>query len=121
MQEKSGAEPGDADKNGHADGVERRTTFADKEKDTTEGHATGSNPPGNAGVGSVKRRRRGTTKSSRRGFQGTTDEVLSKADAETLLEMVQGHLVQFPYDWLLVEEGNGNWLYQVDQVAPLQI
>ncbi|ERT03002.1 hypothetical protein HMPREF1624_01306 [Sporothrix schenckii ATCC 58251] len=71
--------------------------------------------------GSVKRRKRATTRSSRRGYQGGTDEVLSKADAEDLLNMMQGHLVQFPYDWLIVEENNGNWMYQVDQVAPLQI
>jgi phospholipase D1/2 len=42
-------------------------------------------------------------------------------DAEELLGMVQGHLVMFPYDWLAKEELNSNWLYQVDQVAPLQI
>ncbi|EFX04791.1 phospholipase d1 [Grosmannia clavigera kw1407] len=52
---------------------------------------------------------------------GNAKELLSKEDAETLLQLVQGHLVQFPYDWLSVEESNGNWLYQVDQVAPLQI
>ncbi|CAK7211284.1 Phospholipase D1 [Sporothrix curviconia] len=71
--------------------------------------------------GSVKRRKRATTKSSRRGFQGGAEDLLSKADAEDLLKMMQGVLVQFPYDWLHVEESNGNWMYQVDQVAPLQI
>ena len=35
--------------------------------------------------------------------------------------LVQGNLVVFPYDWLVKEELNSNWLYQVDQVAPLQI
>jgi hypothetical protein len=45
----------------------------------------------------------------------------SREDAELLLSMVQGSLVQFPYDWLKAEEHNSNWLYQVDQVAPLQI
>ncbi|CAK7204562.1 Phospholipase D1 [Sporothrix eucalyptigena] len=71
--------------------------------------------------GSVKRRKRATTKSSRRGFHGGTEDLLSKSDAEDLLKMMQGVLVQFPYDWLIVEENNGNWMYQVDQVAPLQI
>ncbi|KAL1902945.1 Phospholipase D1 [Sporothrix stenoceras] len=85
---------------------------------TTAGTTTtggGTNP------GSVKRRKRANTRGSRRGFQGSTNEILSKADAEDLLKMMQGHLVQFPYDWLIVEENNGNWMYQVDQVAPLQI
>jgi len=35
--------------------------------------------------------------------------------------MIQGHVVNFPYDWLLTEEQNGNWGFQVDGVAPLQI
>jgi phospholipase D1/2 len=70
--------------------------------------------------GSVKRRRRGTTKTSRRGFSAS-DDLLSQADTEELLSMVQGNLVVFPYDWLVKEELNSNWLYQVDQVAPLQI
>ena len=70
--------------------------------------------------GSVKKRRRGTTKGSRRGFSGS-DDLLSQNDMEELLSLVQGHLVVFPYDWLIKEELNSNWLYQVDQVAPLQI
>lgn len=73
-----------------------------------------------ANQNSVRKRRRGTTKSSRRAFSAS-DDLLSKADAEELLSMVQGHLVVFPYDWLIKEELNSNWLYQVDQVAPLQI
>jgi phospholipase D1/2 len=69
--------------------------------------------------GSVKRRRRATTK-SRKGFSAS-DDLISREDAELLLSMVQGSLVVFPYDWLKAEEHNSNWLYQVDQVAPLQI
>jgi len=46
---------------------------------------------------------------------------MSRHEAEELLSMVQGHLVVFPYDWLHKEEAGSNWLYQVDQVAPLQI
>ncbi|KAK1750836.1 phospholipase D1 [Echria macrotheca] len=71
-------------------------------------------------VGSQRRRQRAATRSSRRGFS-SADEILSRAEAEELLNLMQGTLVQFPYDWLLVEETNGNWLFQVDQVAPLQI
>lgn len=70
--------------------------------------------------GSQRKRRRGTTKGSRKGFSAS-DDLLSRADAEELLSLVQGHLVNFPYDWLVREELNSNWLYQVDQVAPLQI
>jgi phospholipase D1/2 len=76
---------------------------------------------GTAGRTSVRRRRRTTTRGSRgRRFSGN-DELLSRAEAEELLSMTQGALVQFPYDWLVVEESNGNWMYQVDLVAPLQI
>ncbi|CAK7233680.1 Phospholipase D1 [Sporothrix bragantina] len=91
---------------------------------TTTAATTGTASGGVSGTqqqGSVKRRKRATTKSSRRGFQGGAEDLLSRADAEDLLGMMQGVLVQFPYDWLHVEESNGNWMYQVDQVAPLQI
>ncbi|KAL2071638.1 hypothetical protein VTL71DRAFT_12873 [Oculimacula yallundae] len=96
----------------------RKTTFSsttsgDKEKGSTTGSGLGNH-------GSTKKRRRGTTRGSRRGFSGS-DDLLSQGDAEELLGMVQGHLVMFPYDWLAKEELNSNWLYQVDQVAPLQI
>ncbi|KAH8902408.1 phospholipase D [Coniochaeta sp. PMI_546] len=117
---------------------ERRTTFSDPEKPpmTAESGvssttAAGSSPPPpNNGSGEKqqaqqqaqpqKRRRRATTKGSRRGFSAT-DEVLGRQEAEELMNLTQGTLVQFPYDWLLTEEMNGNWLFQVDQVAPLQI
>ncbi|KAI9647816.1 Phospholipase D1 [Ciborinia camelliae] len=69
---------------------------------------------------SVKKRRRGTTRGSRKGFSGS-DDLLPTEDVEDLLAMIQGNIVVFPYDWLIKEELNSNWLYQVDQVAPLQI
>ena len=94
---------------------ERRTTFSNQEKPNL--HGTSSHSP--AQVGSVRRRRRATTRGSRRGF--TIDDMPSRVDAEELMKMTQGHLVQFPYDWLLTEEQNGNWGYQVDGVAPLAI
>lgn len=97
---------------------ERRTTFSTMEKPTSrDTNAPPPPPPGQ--VGSMKRRRRANTKSSRRGF--TIDDMPSRSDAEALLNMVQGNIVQFPYDWLLTEEHNGNWGYQVDGVAPLAI
>ncbi|KAJ4265526.1 Phospholipase D1 [Fusarium torreyae] len=94
---------------------ERRTTFSTLEKPSSRD--TNVPPPGQ--FGSVKRRRRATTKNSRRGF--TIDDMPSRGHAEELLNMVQGNVVQFPYDWLLTEEQNGNWGYQVDGVAPLAL
>lgn len=47
---------------------------------------------------SQKRRRRATTRSSRREFQAS-DDIPSPAECEEILNLVQGHLVAFPYDW----------------------
>ena len=44
-----------------------------------------------------KRRRRATTKSSRQ-FHAS-DDIISYSDAEALLNMVQGHLIIWPYEW----------------------
>jgi len=101
-------------------GKERRTTFSNAEKPTTSASASTTQTAPAQATGSVRRRRRATTKGSRRGFHGD-EELPSKEEASDMCDMIQGTLVQFPYDWLLTEEGNGNWLYQVDQVAPLQI
>jgi phospholipase D1/2 len=46
----------------------------------------------------TKRRRRNTTRSSRKEF-AATDDIPSKAEAEELLNLVQGHLVVWPYEW----------------------
>ncbi|KAM0282263.1 hypothetical protein ACHAQH_003127 [Verticillium albo-atrum] len=94
---------------------DRRTTFQPTEKEPVRDRSAS----GQQNHGSVRRRRRATTKGSRRG--GTPEDVLPVAEAEELLNLIQGHLVQFPYDWLATEEQNGNWGFQVDGVAPLQI
>jgi phospholipase D1/2 len=44
------------------------------------------------------RKRRGTARSSRRTFLAS-DDIPSQAEAEELLNKVQGHLVLWPYDW----------------------
>ena len=44
-----------------------------------------------------------------------------KKDAEEMLNLVQGSLVLWPYDWLEREEHGARWLYPVDQIAPLEI
>ena len=99
----------------------RKATFSSSTPPDKVSNTATNNASNNASnQGSVKRRRRGTTKGTRKGFSGS-DDLLSQHDAEELLSMVQGHLVVFPYDWLIKEELNSNWLYQVDQVAPLQI
>ncbi|RMZ67551.1 phospholipase D1 (PLD1) [Pyrenophora seminiperda CCB06] len=67
-------------------------------------------------------RRRATTKGSNKTFNATdADIMLDKYDAKRLLELVQGHIVLWPYDWLESEERGGGWLYNVDQIAPLEI
>lgn len=95
---------------------DRRTTFSPTEKEPPTRERSASAQQNH---GSAKRRRRATTRGSRRG--PLPDDFLTRAEAEELLNMVQGHLVNFPYDWLATEEQNGNWGYQVDGVAPLQI
>ncbi|KAK5661666.1 hypothetical protein OQA88_9766 [Cercophora sp. LCS_1] len=113
---------------------ERRPTFSTPDKPERPSHSAGGGSSNHLAVngsaleiggtiksvGSQRRRRRAATRSSRRGFN-PTDDLLSRVEAEELLNLTQGTLVQFPYDWLAVEETNGNWLFQVDQVAPLQI
>ena len=74
----------------------------------------------NRNTSAQKRRRRATTRSSRREFHAS-DDILSQADAEDLMQIVQGHLVLWPYDWLAKEEQGGNWLYSIDGLAPLEI
>ncbi|KAA8905998.1 hypothetical protein FN846DRAFT_919255 [Sphaerosporella brunnea] len=70
---------------------------------------------GLAGHTSTKRRRRATTRSSK------PANVLEPEMAEKLLGMIQGHLVIWPHDWLAKEQETGNWLYSIDQLAPLEI
>jgi phospholipase D1/2 len=45
-----------------------------------------------------RRRRRATTRSSRREFHAS-DGVIDLRHAEELLNLVQGHLISWPYDW----------------------
>lgn len=47
-----------------------------------------------------RRRRRTTTRSSRREFRAS-DDVIGQAEAEQLMKMTQGHLVMWPYEWLV--------------------
>ncbi|KAI9671919.1 MAG: Phospholipase D1 [Caeruleum heppii] len=69
---------------------------------------------------SQRRRRRTGTRSSRREFHAS-DDIMATVEAEQVLGMTQGHLVVWPYDWLAREEQGGNWLYSIDQLAPLEI
>ena len=74
----------------------------------------------NRNTSTQKRRRRATTRSSRREFRAS-DDIIALGDADDLMQMVQGHLVLWPYDWLAREEQGGNWLYSIDGLAPLEI
>ncbi|KAK0269983.1 Phospholipase D1 [Friedmanniomyces endolithicus] len=64
-----------------------------------------------------QRKRRGTAGRS----VGAMEEVLGREEAEDLMGLVQGTVVLWPYDWLEREERGGNWLYNIDQLAPLEI
>lgn len=47
--------------------------------------------------------------------------VLSKEEAEKVLQGVTGHLVLFPAHWLSRELEAGNWFYNTDRMPPLEI
>ncbi|KAH8671167.1 hypothetical protein BX600DRAFT_240863 [Xylariales sp. PMI_506] len=96
---------------------DRRTTFSSLEKPEKPASSQGGSV---GGLGSTRRRRRATTKGSRRGPVFPYD-VLSREQAEELLGMIQGTIVQFPYDWLESEEKDSHWLYQADLLAPKEI
>jgi phospholipase D1/2 len=103
------------------------TAAANNNNNTQNTNPTSTSTTANANTtpnrSNTKRsRRRATTKSSNRQFHATDAEsMLDKEDARKLLELVQGHLVSWPYDWLENEERGGGWLYNVDQIAPLEI
>ncbi|KAI1806009.1 phospholipase D [Daldinia bambusicola] len=110
---------------GHADSTylepqgekrDRRATFSSAEKSAPESSST-ANPYNH---NSTRRRRRATTKGSRRG-PVFPYELLSRDEAEELCGLIQGTLVQFPYDWLEAEEKDNHWLYQADLLAPKEI
>ncbi|KAK2747295.1 Phospholipase D1 [Myotisia sp. PD_48] len=89
----------------------------------SERQALASTYPELGGLGSThsrRRRRRTTTRGSRREFHAA-DDLISMHEAEELLNIVQGHLVLWPYEWLEREEQGGNWLYTLDQISPLEI
>ncbi|KAI1734177.1 phospholipase D [Xylaria scruposa] len=95
---------------------DRRTTFSASEKSAPVSSVENTIYNQN----STKRRRRATTKGSRRGPTFPYD-VVGREDAEECCSMIQGHLVQFPYDWLEGEEKDNHWLYQADLLAPKEI
>jgi phospholipase D1/2 len=78
--------------------------------------------PYNNKTSNHKRRRRATTVSTKKIFRADDPNVLcSKEEAEELLNLVQGHLVSWPYDWLTKEVESSGWLYAVDNLAPREI
>ncbi|KAF3173720.1 Phospholipase D1 [Orbilia oligospora] len=81
------------------------------------GSATGSSV---GPAASVRRRKRAGTRNSKREFHAT-DDVMDKDVAEELLSLIVGHLVVWPYEWLIAEAEGGNWLYSIDQLAPIEL
>ena len=61
------------------------------------------------------RRRRAKSQSTRPGHFS----ILPPDTMEELLCEVQGHLVEWPMDWLAKEDANGNFLYNIDKYDPL--
>lgn len=119
----------DSDKNTNTKTEKRdkHTTFH-----TPDGSVSSDRPPATSGSATSttavnatatatapKRRRRATTKGSR--HRPLLDEMLSREARDGLCGLIQGHLVVFPYNWLLGAEEKGDWLTLVDQAAPLQI
>lgn len=111
-----------------SDKGERRTTFStpadsssvsEKPPTSSGGGSTTAVNTSTAPIGSVRRRKRATTRGSRHRAQ--LEDVLSMEQRDGLCGLVQGHLVVFPYDWLIGAEQRGDWLTLVDQAAPLQI
>ncbi|CAD0094222.1 unnamed protein product [Aureobasidium vineae] len=97
--------------------------MTEKEKNFEAGpfqHAATVSGSGNMqhSTSTKRRRNRANTKGSMKNGGVYEPEVLTKEEAEGLLKLVQGHLVVWPYDW---EEKGGNWLYNIDQIAPLEI
>ncbi|KAI4716712.1 phospholipase D [Aureobasidium sp. EXF-10727] len=100
--------------------------MTEKEKNFEAGpfqHAATVSGSGNMqhSTSTKRRRNRANTKGSMKNGGVYEPEVLTKEEAEGLLKLVQGHLVVWPYDWLEREEKGGNWLYNIDQIAPLEI
>lgn len=107
---------------------DRRTTFStpdESEKPPATSSSTGAPSSSTTAVGTptatgtVKRRRRATTKGSR--HRPLLDDLLTREQRDGLCGLIQGHLVVFPYHWLAGAEEKGDWLTLVDQAAPLQI
>ncbi|KAK4556605.1 Phospholipase D1 [Recurvomyces mirabilis] len=110
---------GVADVGGGSFERKRTVQYSENVNSAPETTATQSAPGGGLQhSSSQKRRRRATTKSSR---TPAVEEILTKDQAEEILKMIQGTLVSWPYDWLEKEERGGNWLYNIDQLAPLEI
>ncbi|KAK6530788.1 Phospholipase D1 [Arthrobotrys megalospora] len=87
------------------------------------GSAAGGSATNGSSLGaapSVRRRKRAGTRNSKREFHAS-DEVMDKDVAEELLSSIVGHLVVWPYEWLITEAEGGNWLYSIDQLAPIEL
>ncbi|KAK9471730.1 uncharacterized protein V1510DRAFT_396593 [Dipodascopsis tothii] len=57
----------------------------------------------------------------RRRHRAHADTVMTKPEAQAVLDDVRGHLIVFPYDWLVKEDEAGNWFYNIDRIPPIEI
>jgi len=100
--------------------IQSHEKIAEKERSSSQFVGYSDALSVNASSQQQRVRRRTNTRSSKREFNAS-DAIIDKRHAEELLNMVQGRLVLWPYDWLEKEEQGGNWLYTLDQISPIEI
>lgn len=69
---------------------------------------------------SATRRKRAGTAALRKKLQ-IGEHIYQRETAERILNETQGHLVEFPTEWLQRELDSGNWFYNTDRLPPLEI
>jgi phospholipase D1/2 len=75
------------------------TSFVNGESEKSpRPNAVNGDSPGLNPSCSRRKRRRATTRGSRREFHAS-DDIISMREAEELMNLVQGHLILWPYDW----------------------
>jgi phospholipase D1/2 len=104
LEEKAGSKgsdskPSNAPQDGDNDpGVTDSEKTGEKDRSGTQSVGYSDTVNMNASSQPHRRRRRATTRGSKREFTAP-DGVIDKHQAEELVNMVQGHLVMWPYDW----------------------
>lgn len=89
-----------------------------KEDDRANNH-TSPKSSESSGEPIIRRKRAGTAALRKKAQRG--ELIYQRETAEKLLNETQGHLVDFPTEWLLRELESGNWFYNTDRLPPLEI